>query len=116
VLVAQGGTVHGFSLYFKAGELNWAIRRERELQTVSAKAETLANPRKITASLDRDGTMRLTIDGREVGTGKASGLLPKLPTDGLQIGKDLKGAVGDYKGPFPFGGRIESVVVELQEP
>lgn len=116
VLVAQGGTVNGFSLYFKGGQLHWAIRRDRELKAVTSKADTMVNPRNVTASLGGDGTMRLTIDGREVGTGQAGGLLPKLPTDGLQVGKDLKGAVGDYKGPFPFGGRIESVVLELQEP
>lgn len=115
VLVAQGGSVNGFSLYFKGGDLHWAIRRESDVQIITAHAVELANARKFTASLARDGTLRLSVDGREVATGKAEGLIPRLPADGLQVGRDLKGAVGDYRGPFAFKSEIQSVVLQLEE-
>jgi arylsulfatase len=114
VVLAQGGTVNGFSLYFKDGDLHWAIRRENELQIVTAHAAELANARKLTASLSRDGTPRLSVDGREVATGKGAGLIPRLPADGLQVGRDLKGAVGDYRAPFPYKGEIQSVLLQLE--
>jgi hypothetical protein len=37
----------------------------------------------VTASLGRDGTLRLNIDGRDMASAKAPGLLTKLPTDSL---------------------------------
>ena len=115
VLVAQGGATHGFSLYFKNGELRWAIRRERALHEITANGAALADAKKVTASLGRDGTLRLDVDGREMASGKAPGLLSKLPTDGLQVGRDLKGAVGDYTAPFAFQGKIRSVLLQLEE-
>jgi arylsulfatase len=114
VLVAQGGTVNGFSLYFKGGDLHWAIRRESEVQIITAHAVELANARKLTGSLVADGTPHLSVDGHEVASGKPQGLIPGLPADGLQVGKDSKGAVGDYRPPFPFKGEILSVVLQLE--
>jgi arylsulfatase len=114
VLVAQGGTVNGFALYCKDGTLHWAIRRERELHEITAPLAALGSAQKITASLARDGSLRLAAGGRDLAAGKAPGLLPKLPVDGLQVGRDLKGAVGDYTSPFPFQGKIEAVVLELE--
>ena len=114
VLVAQGGLRHGFSLYFKEGNLHWAVREEGELQVVTANASELTDAHKLTASLNRDGTMRLNVDGRELASGKALGLVPTVPTDGLQVGRDLKGAVGEYKTPFPFEGKILSAVLQLK--
>jgi arylsulfatase len=113
VLVAQGGLVQGFSLYFKDGDLHWAIRRERALHEITAPGTELGDAKTITASLARDGSLRLIVDGRDVASGKAPGLLPKMPADGLQVGRDLKGAVGDYSTPFSFEGKIQSVVLEL---
>jgi hypothetical protein len=115
VLVAQGGLTHGFSLYFKDGVLHWAIRSEHAIHEITANSGTAAGATKISASLGRDGTLRLGVDGRDLATGKAPGLLPKLPVDGLQVGRDLKGAVGDYTAPFPFQGKIQSAVLVLEE-
>jgi hypothetical protein len=41
--------------------------------------------------------------------------LPKtLPVDGLQVGRDLAGTVGEYEAPFAFRGIISGVVIELE--
>jgi arylsulfatase A-like enzyme len=113
VLVAQGGLVSGFALYFKDGDLHWAVRRDHVLHVITAHKKDLTTCRTITADLAGDGTLTLTVDGVQLARGSAAGTLPLLPKDGLQIGQDLKGAVGDYSGSFPFKGQIESVVLEL---
>jgi len=114
VVVAQGGIRHGFSLYFKQGDLYWAVREEGNLQVITTKTAELQGAHKLTASLGHDGTMRLNVDGRDLASGKASGLVPNLPADGLQVGRDLKGAVGEYTGPFPFEGQLKSALLELE--
>jgi len=116
VLVAQGGLVDGFSLYCKDGQLHWVIRRDRVLQEVKAQANPLANSQKIVAFLSLDGSLKLSIDGNDIASAKAAGVLTRLPKDGLQIGQDLKGAVGDYSTPFAYQGKIQSVVLELLPP
>jgi len=45
--------------------------------------------------------------------GKVPGLVPTQPVDGLQVGRDLAGNVGEYVGPFAFNGAISSVILEL---
>ena len=41
------------------------------------------------------------------------GLLRRLPVDGLQVGRDAAGTVGDYTSPFPFKGKIGEVSITL---
>jgi hypothetical protein len=36
-----------------------------------------------------------------------------MPVDGLQIGSDLKGTVGDYESPFELEGKTDRVVVKV---
>jgi hypothetical protein len=62
--------------------------------------------------MTKDGTVTLTADGKEAARGKVPGPLTAKPADGLQVGRDLKGAVGGYTAPFPFAGEIAEVVVK----
>jgi hypothetical protein len=39
---------------------------------------------------------------------------PGRMTDGLQLGQDARGAVGEYTAPFSYGGQIGRVVLELK--
>ena len=58
----------------------------------------------------------ITIDGREAAVeGVVKGAIKTMPVDGLDVGRDTKGEVGDYRGPFAYDGKIRSVVVELPE-
>ena len=36
-----------------------------------------------------------------------------FPAEGLQVGRDLAGNVGDYNSPFPFTGKISQVTIDL---
>jgi arylsulfatase len=68
----------------------------------------------LTALLGSDGRLLLSANGRAAAETKAEGLHLKQPKDGLQVGRDENGAVGDYKAPFAFGGTVLRVVLELQ--
>jgi hypothetical protein len=72
--------------------------------------------KEVGATLAKDGTVTITADGKTVASGKVPGLLTEDPSDGLQVGKDLAGTVGDYQGPFVFKGEIGNVTVEMSSP
>jgi arylsulfatase A-like enzyme len=114
VLLAQGGSTHGITFYFKNGDLVFGVRRDHNLQTVAAHGAELAHAHSVAATLGSDGTVHLSAEGKEIASGKTAGPIHEMPVDGLQVGRDLAGAVGDYKSPFPFKGKIKSAVLDLQ--
>jgi arylsulfatase A-like enzyme len=114
VLVAHGGDVQGWGIYFKAGTLHFVINRARQREDVPVANDSLASARIIQARLSADSTLTLTADGSELATRKLAGLPGVMPGDGLQVGKDLKGAVGHYTAPFEFRGEIRRVLIELE--
>jgi arylsulfatase len=113
VLIAQGGAAEGYSLYLREGRPVFALRREKELTEIAGKDPLPAGVTRLSATLKADGTMILEATGKEVAAGKAAGLLTGMPVDGLQVGRDTMGAVGSYKAPFSFTGKIRSVTIEL---
>jgi hypothetical protein len=81
-------------------------------EAFSAKAtEVPAGRFSLQAVLAKDGAMRLSVNGREAATGKASGLIPVQPQDELSIGEDTKSAVGNYIPPHPLSGKVENVKI-----
>jgi arylsulfatase len=113
VLVAQGGSSEGYSLYLRDGRPVFALRREKQLIEIAGKEPLPAGAVQVVATLKADGTLLLLAGGKEVATGKAPGPITGMPIDGLQVGRDAAGAVGNYPGPFPFTGKLRGVTVEL---
>ena len=116
VILAQGGTAEGFTLYIEASKPVFAIRRGGKLTSIAAKEALAPNAAaiKLEAALDIDGSMTLSIDGKKVAEGKAPGLLTRTPTDALSVGQDTNAAVGDYTAPFKFEGKLGKVRLELK--
>ena len=114
VIVAQGGSSHGYSLYMNDGVVTFATRHGGQLTSVSSNMPLPAEPISIVVSLKRDGTIAVIIDGRKAVGGKAPGSM-KMPVDGLQVGRDSQGAVGQYNAPFAFSGKITQVAIELED-
>jgi arylsulfatase len=108
VILAQGGRQHGYALHLEDGRLVFSVRIAGQLFAVKA-SEAPAGRFSLEATLEKDGTMRLAIDGREAAKGKASGLIPTQPQDELSIGEDTKTAVGSYTPPHPLRGKVENV-------
>jgi arylsulfatase len=111
VLVAQGGSAHGFSLYLQDGKLSFATRHNGKMSVIAAKEPMPSEEATVTATLEKSGQVTLSLAGGEVARGNVPGPLTSMPADGLQVGQDLKGAVGPYKAPFAFTGQIGNVTV-----
>ena len=113
VIVAQGASRQGFALFLHDGKLAFAVRVSGELGLVEAKELLGQGHQKLEAQLAADGQLTLSVNGQKVAEGRASGLIPTQPGDGLTIGNDGKAAVGDYDAPNAFAGKIENVKVRV---
>lgn len=101
VIIAQGGTAHGYSLYLKENKLRFAVRRKGELQVLSAK-EDFPPKAKIELSYSKSGEVVAKINDQVMIKGKVRGAMVEMPVDGLQVGSDKNGNVSDYQSPFPL--------------
>jgi len=113
VIVAQGGTAHGYSLYLRDGLLELATRHSGKLTVLTAKKPLADEAVEIAVQLARDGSVRVTAGTALVIEGKVPGMMVSMPQDGLQVGRDANGAVGRYEAPAVFDGQIKAVVIEL---
>jgi arylsulfatase len=114
VLVAQGGSAAGYAVYQKDGKLWFAQRRNGKLFSISGHAPTAATT--LSFRLNADGTVEIRSGDHSLLSGKVPGPLQTMPLDGLQVGKDTEGKVGDYEGQadFAYDGRIQSVEIVLE--
>ena len=110
VLVCQGGSERGYTIFLRQGKIIFGIRRRGELaQTTPVQLET--GEHRFIARLTLDGRMLLSIDETLVARHDGRGWLESQPGEPLTIGKDSHSNVGDYQGSFPFDGKIDSVFV-----
>lgn len=114
VIVAHGGAAHGWSIFVREGALCFAVRRANKLTLAKVEPATARALTQFTATLAADGKMTLTAEERTLASASAGGVIAKNPVDGLQLGCDAAGAVGDYQGPFAYAGAITSVLITMQ--
>ena len=112
VLVAQGGSTHGWSVYIVDGRLHFVISHLGKRHVVQTK-EAIAGSGRVEAELDKSGRVTLSWNGKKVAEGDAGRLVAEQPQDGVQIGFDAKGSVGIYEAPFTFGGEIHGAEIRL---
>jgi len=112
VILAQGGASHGYTLYLKDGRLVFLVRVAGKAVSL-ATTQTLTGAHEAAARLDASGAMSLTVDGAAVPGDRTAGLLTTMPTDGLDVGTDQGGLVGEYPAENRFHGAISSLVIEL---
>jgi arylsulfatase len=129
VLVAQGGSSGGYSLYVKNHRLHYAYnylgvqsfqvssnlvvpqgRHELRFEFEPTGAPDLAHGR------GSPGRAQLYIDGQLAGQEDLPVTIPLDIgiTEGLTVGRDDGSAVStDYRAPFPFSGTLEQVAVDV---
>lgn len=110
VIVAQGGTAHGYTLFVDGDDVVFLIRRDNE--ATSIRTPLPAGPHRIQAELTTSGQMRLQVDRGKPVQSKTIGLL-KMPVDGLQVGHDSGGLVGPYDKNNQFSGTVQQITIEL---
>lgn len=85
VIVAQGNRKDGYGLYFLNQQLNFVVNQNGTAYRIVT-SEPLPNKFTVVAGLKEDGTMKLEIDGKEVGSVKTPGLFKKNLDLGLRVG------------------------------
>lgn len=113
VLVAQGGTALGWALYVEKGRLVFAATDGGKRTELRANAG-LPITGIVDLQLAKSGEISLRINDELVGSDKLDRLISDQPLDGLQVGKDLNGNVGEYMTPFAFTGEIRFVEVNFE--
>ena len=108
VIVAQGGSANGFSLYLEDGKLAFGVRVARRLTVVKASEPLPHGHFEVEARLAPDGHLALSVAGKAVAEGQAPGIIAVQPARGFSVGRD-NGNVGDYTRPNAFLGKIEKV-------
>lgn len=110
VIVAQGGLAHGYVLHLQRDQLHFTVRRNNGMSDV-ALGPVPPGSRRASAFLSKTGELRLSLDGGFPVTSRASGPITLVPVDGLDVGSDRGGLVGNYTTENAFGGVIESVTI-----
>ncbi len=112
VLVAHGGSLQGYALHLVEGKPTFSLRTTEGLRRISG-PDAIEGAHLVAVKVQQDGSVSLSIDDKIVASSKA-GPMPVMPAEGVDIGEDLGGTVGDYKSPNTFDGQIDSVVIELE--
>jgi arylsulfatase len=113
ILVAQGGDAHGWNLFMNKGFAQFTIRVGGKVEKVKASEKLNDSELKLSAKLDSKGEVNLYSGDRKLGSGKVSSLVKEMPADGLQVGKDEGGRVGNYNDEFVFDGKIKRVKIKI---
>ena len=112
VVAAQGGNSHGWALYLKESRLTFATRRNGTL-SIYRTNQPIPSTAEVTAKLASNGHLSLVVNGKEELSVKTTGTLVSMPIDGLQVGSDQGGYVGDYKSAFPLKGKITGASLKI---
>jgi hypothetical protein len=95
------------------GKLYFAVRSAEQLTVISSSEPLPESTHTVTAKLAKDANMTLAADDKQLAAGKAPMLMGVQPKDGLQVGRDKNGAVGEYTSPFAYRGEIKGVKIEF---
>lgn len=113
VLVSQGGTREGYSLYVKDDKLTFVVVRNRKTDIIQADSGLGTEVKSVRVKFGKDKNVELFADGKSLKKGKFKGLFNDLPNDGVVVGGDYDTTVGDYDAEFEYKGKIKSVSIDL---
>lgn len=120
VIVASGGRFGGYSLFIKdnrlhyyfnyVGESGYSIVSDKELPAGKAMLKF-----QFTKKGDGIGVGKLFINDEEAGSGEIEKIFAKVNLDLFSIGSNEMTPVSEeYKAPFDFKGKIETVVFDIK--
>lgn len=112
VIVAHGGDSNGWAFYIQNGYLCFGLNVNGKLSVLRSN-EVIAGEGVASARLDRNGSAKIQWLGKNVGQMEMPSLLKSQPLDGLQVGRDELGTVGDYEGLFEIECDVTDVVIRL---
>jgi arylsulfatase A-like enzyme len=126
VIVAQGGSIGGWSLYVKDGKLRYCYNLLGiQRFYVDSDRELLAGTHQVRMEFDYDGPgmgkggkVRLYVDGEQVGEGEVGATAAMIfsADDTLDVGKEDGALVADdYPVPNAFTGEVNWVEIDVGE-
>jgi len=111
VLVAHGGSAHGWALWTEKGKLVYGTAVNGKRSRL-ATTQSLEQAKVVSLSTTGDGNVTISADGKELAQGNIPPIT-QMPIDGLEVSGDGGGLVGVYPGANTYTGKIESVVIEI---
>ncbi|MBT6156289.1 MAG: PQQ-binding-like beta-propeller repeat protein [Planctomycetaceae bacterium] len=108
VILAHGGPVDGYALVVRNGQPRFVVRRNSEMFSATANQKIVGKWAHLVGVLDKKQA-RIYLNGKLARTWTIPGLLTKNPQQGLEVGADDQGAVGQYRSPNGFNGLIDDV-------
>jgi hypothetical protein len=125
VLICQGGSLAGWSLYVQNGFLNYVYNYlGHDITTVASERPLPQGDAVLAVSFDYDGgglgkggSVTLTINGSTAATGRVDKTVPflfSMSGETLDVGVDTGSPVGPYPNDFRFTGDIHRIDVQLK--
>ena len=127
VMIAQGGTFGGWSLYAKAGKPAYCYNLfGLQRFKIDGEQEIPPGEHQVRMEFDYDGgglakggTVTLYLDGQQVGHGRVAGTVPMVFSgdETTDVGSDSATPVSDDYGPrdSKFTGRVKWVQIDIDE-
>lgn len=115
VLVAHGGSKHGYALVVQEGKLQFIVRRNGELTSLADASPLGDAPTTVRLVLNAAGEATLSANEREVAKGPV-GKLMRTPADDLSAGQDYDDPVGTYQGTFSYSGKLGRIQINIGDP
>jgi hypothetical protein len=110
VVACMGGNALGFALTIEQGKPTFLLRIDGKLTSIAGTKRIVGGWHHLVGVLDKDGSMRLYVDGKRVAEGKStSGLLPRVPANAFSIGQNVGSTVGDYQSPNALTGIVDEL-------
>ncbi|UCD49103.1 MAG: PQQ-binding-like beta-propeller repeat protein [Phycisphaerales bacterium] len=109
VILARGGSSHGYVLYLQNGRPRFGVRVNQEFESVAAAERIVGRWVHLAGILTADRDLLIYVDGKCAGKSRAPGLLGANPAEAMEIAADESSTVGDYPGPFALKGTIDEV-------
>lgn len=112
VLVAHGGAAAGYALHLREGHVVFTLRYGAgEAFTEITSPRVISGSTRITASLAKDRTMTLSVNGEVVATTQAKNLVGRQPQENFCLGHDDAHPVATYPSKDRFDGKIEALKI-----
>ncbi|UCC98496.1 MAG: PQQ-binding-like beta-propeller repeat protein [Phycisphaerales bacterium] len=108
VILAHGGSNHGYALYLQGGRPRFAVRIRGEAASVVAKARVVGKWVHLAGVLTGE-ELQIYVQGKLAGSAKAPGYIAADPQEAMEIGADEGSIVADYTSPFGLAGLADEV-------
>jgi len=119
VVVAQGDSNAGYSLYVSDNKLHWIIKQDGKTYSAIS-SEPLPNDKfDVIARLTKGGAMSIEVNDQQIAAGKAPSLFTEsLATERIRVAnEDDQNKVGDHPDNFRFKGRLSNDgMLKLSKP